>query len=61
MPASFDSAINLVAALRGSAESHGRHDEETGHPDPDRPDWYAQCPADEQSGRPGESSPGASA
>ena len=27
MPASYDSAINLAAALRRSAESHGRHEE----------------------------------
>ena len=57
MPATYDSAIDLAPAHR-AAEAHGRHQAETGHPDLD---WYAQYPVDEQSRRPGQASPGASA
>jgi hypothetical protein len=60
MPATYDSAIELAAALRRAAEAHGHHEEEIGHPDPDWPDWYAQEMMDEQSGLPGQASPGAS-
>jgi hypothetical protein len=60
MPATYDSAIDLGAALRRAAEAHGRHEEEIGHPDPDWPDWYAQYMVDEQSRLSGRASPGAS-
>jgi len=60
MPATYDSVIDLAAALRRAAEAHGRHGEEIGHPDPDGPDWYAQCMVDEQSGLSGQASAGAS-
>jgi catechol 2,3-dioxygenase-like lactoylglutathione lyase family enzyme len=45
--ASFDSVTGLAAALRRAAAAHGKHEEETGKPDPDWPDWYAQYLADE--------------
>ena len=59
MPANYDSAIDLAAALRRAADAHGRHEDEIGHPDPDWPDWYAQYMVDEQSGLSGQASPGA--
>jgi catechol 2,3-dioxygenase-like lactoylglutathione lyase family enzyme len=37
----------LADALRRAAAAHGRHEEETGQPDPNWPDWYAQYMADE--------------
>jgi hypothetical protein len=61
MPATYDSAADLAAALRRAADAHGRHEEETGQPDPDWPDWYAQYMVQEQAGRNGQASPGASA
>jgi hypothetical protein len=60
MPATYNSATDPAAALRRAAEVHGRHEEEIGHPDADRPDWYAQYMVDEQSGFPGRTGPGAS-
>jgi hypothetical protein len=54
MPTTYDSAIDLAAALRRAEEAHGRHEEEIGHPDPDWPDWYAQHMVDEQSGMSGQ-------
>jgi hypothetical protein len=47
MSASYESAVDLAAALRRAAEAHGHHEEELGHADPDWPDWYAQYMADE--------------
>jgi hypothetical protein len=41
MPATFDSAADLAAALRRAEAAHSRHEEATGQPDPDWPDWYA--------------------
>ena len=52
MPATYDSAIDLAAALRRAADAHGRHEEEIGHSDPDWPDWYAQYMVDDQPPRP---------
>ena len=40
MPATYDSATDLAAALRRAGDAHGRHEAATGHPDPDWPDWY---------------------
>ena len=54
MPATYDSAVDLAAALRRAAEAHGRHEDEIGHPDP-----YAQFMVDEQSGRRDQASLGA--
>jgi hypothetical protein len=42
MPATYDSATDLAAALRRAEEAHGRHEQEIGHSDPDWPDWYAR-------------------
>ena len=60
MPATYDSAIDLAAALRRAADAHGRHEEESGHPDADWPDWYAEYMVDEQSGLSGRAGLGAS-
>jgi hypothetical protein len=54
MPTIYDSAVDLVAALRRAEDAHGRHEKEIGHPDADWPDWYAQHMVDEQSGRSGQ-------
>jgi hypothetical protein len=60
MPATYDSAADLAAALRRAEAAHGRHEQETGQPDPDWPAWYAQYMVDEQAGRPGPARSGAS-
>ena len=57
MSATYDSAADLAAALRRAAEAHGRHEAETGQPDPNWPDWYAQYMEQEQAGRSGQASP----
>jgi catechol 2,3-dioxygenase-like lactoylglutathione lyase family enzyme len=49
--AAFDSVSGLAGALRRAEAAHGRHEQETGHPDPDWPDWYAQYIADESAGQ----------
>jgi len=54
MPATYDSAIDLAAALRRAAAAHGHHEEEIGHSDPDWPDWYAQYMVDEKAGLSGQ-------
>ena len=61
MQGTYDSAIDLASAGRRAAEAHGRHEQEIGHPDAGRPDWYAQYMVDEQSKLSGQASPGASA
>jgi len=58
MPAMYESAVDLTAALRRAAEAHGRHEAEIGHPDPDWPGWYAQYMVDEQASRSGPDAPG---
>jgi hypothetical protein len=60
MPATYDSAFDLAAALRRAEDAHGRHEKEIGHPDADWPDWYAQYMVDEQSVPSGHTGPGAS-
>jgi hypothetical protein len=55
MHATYDSAPDLVAALRRAAVAYGRHGTEIGHPY-----WYAQYMLDEQTGRAGPAVPGAS-
>jgi hypothetical protein len=47
--ATYESVVDLTAALRRAAEAHGSHEAEIGHPDPDWPEWYAQFMVDEQS------------
>ena len=39
--AAYDSVSSLADALRRAEAAHAKHEEETGHPDPDWPDWYA--------------------
>jgi catechol 2,3-dioxygenase-like lactoylglutathione lyase family enzyme len=46
--ATYSSAADLAGALRRAADAHGKHEEETGQPDPDWPDWYAQYMVDEE-------------
>jgi hypothetical protein len=60
MPATYDSATVLAAALRRAEAAHGRHEEEIGHPDPDWPDWYARYMEQEQADNPGQANPEAS-
>ena len=47
----YDSVTGLADALRRAAAAHGKHEEETGQPDPDWPDWYAQYMASEPGGQ----------
>jgi catechol 2,3-dioxygenase-like lactoylglutathione lyase family enzyme len=47
---SFQSAGDLAAALRRAESAHGEHEKRIGRTDPDRPDWYAEYMAHEQSG-----------
>jgi hypothetical protein len=61
MPATYDSAPDLAAALRRAEEAHGRYEKGLGHPDADWPDWYAQHMIDEQSGLSAETRPGTGA
>ncbi len=49
--AARDSVAGLSGALRRAAAAHGKREEETGLPDPDWPDWYAQYLADESAGQ----------
>ena len=49
MPATYDSAADLAAALRRAADADGRHEKEIGHADASWPDWYARYMVDEQS------------
>jgi catechol 2,3-dioxygenase-like lactoylglutathione lyase family enzyme len=37
-PAAYDSVARLAGALRRAAAAHGKHEEETGQPDPDWPE-----------------------
>ena len=49
--AAYGSVAALADALRRAEAAHGRHEAETGQPDPNWPDWYAQYMADESAGR----------
>lgn len=57
MPASFESAADLAAALRRAADAHGRHEAKIGHSDKDWPDWYARYMLQEQVGPSGGAGP----
>ena len=46
----YDSVAGLADALRRAEAAHGRYEKETGHPDPDWPDWYARYMAEEVAG-----------
>ena len=50
MQTTFESASDLAQALRPAAAAHGEHEERTGQPDPDWPDWYADYMVREQAG-----------
>ncbi|MGO9082365.1 MAG: hypothetical protein ACLQDY_25610 [Streptosporangiaceae bacterium] len=49
--AAYGSVAGLAGALHRAAAAHGKHEEETGQPDPDWPGWYAQNMADESAGQ----------
>jgi len=49
--AAYDSVAELADALRRAEAAHGKHEQETGQPDPDWPNWYAQYMADERAGQ----------
>jgi len=57
MPVTYESAVDLTAALRRAEEAHGRHEAEIGHPDLDWPEWYARFMVDEQSAHSGQDAP----
>jgi hypothetical protein len=46
----FDSAGDLARALRRAADAHRQHEEHTGRPDADWPNWYALYLELEQAG-----------
>ena len=50
MQLAFDSASDLARALQRAAAAHAQHQEQTGHPDPDWPSWYARYLEREQAG-----------
>ena len=50
MRLTFDSAGDLARALRRAADAHRQHEEQTGRPDPDWPNWYAHYLEREQAG-----------
>jgi catechol 2,3-dioxygenase-like lactoylglutathione lyase family enzyme len=49
-PTTYSSPGSLAGALRRAAAGHGKHEERTGEPDPDWPDWYADYMVREQTG-----------
>jgi hypothetical protein len=50
MPTTFESASDLAQALRRAEAAHGQHEERTGQPDANWPDWYAEYMVREQAG-----------
>ena len=44
----YDSVAGLADALRRAEAAHGKYEEETGKPDQNWPDWYAQYMASER-------------
>jgi hypothetical protein len=46
----FASVTDLADAMRRAAAAHGEHEERTGAPDENWPDWYAAYMAAEQTG-----------
>jgi hypothetical protein len=59
VPAMYESATVLSAALKRAAAAHGRHEEEIGEADPNWPEWYAQYMVQEQADATTPSIPGA--
>jgi catechol 2,3-dioxygenase-like lactoylglutathione lyase family enzyme len=47
---SYASANDLSQALKRAATAHGLHEAETGQPDPNWPEWYAEYMVREQAG-----------
>ena len=50
MRLTFHSAGDLARALRRAADAHHQHEQQTGRPDPDWPNWYAAHIEREQAG-----------
>jgi catechol 2,3-dioxygenase-like lactoylglutathione lyase family enzyme len=48
----FTSSTELASALRRAAAAHGEHENRTGQPDANWPDWYAEYMVREQAGKP---------
>ncbi len=48
----YASPVDLAGALRRAAAAHGKHEQLTGGPDQNWPDWYAAYMVAEQSGAP---------
>ena len=46
-----DSVAGLADALRRAEAADGKYEEETGQPDPNWPDWYAQYMVSEREGQ----------
>jgi catechol 2,3-dioxygenase-like lactoylglutathione lyase family enzyme len=46
----YASVTDLASALRRAAAAHGEHEERTGEPDENWPDWYAAYLVSEQAG-----------
>jgi len=47
----YTSTDDVMHALERAAAAHGKHEEETGQPDPEWPTWYAQYMWDERAAR----------
>jgi hypothetical protein len=50
MVTTYESVENMADALRRASEAHGKHEERTGQPDEDWPDWYALYMVRERAG-----------
>jgi hypothetical protein len=50
MATTYETVDDLAEALRRAAAAHGEHEERTGQPDPDWPDWYALYMVRERAG-----------
>jgi hypothetical protein len=50
MATTYESVKDVAEALRRAAEAHGKHEQRTGHEDPDWPDWYALYMVRERAG-----------
>src|SRR5258708_13635229 len=46
-----DAGGGRARALQRGADAHAQHEQQTGHPDPDWPSWYAYYLEREQAGR----------
>lgn len=47
--AAYGTVANLADALRRAEAAHGKHEAQTGQPDPTWPDWYAKYMAADSS------------